>query len=552
MTGNDQREQRQFHDLLGQVLSGSLDRRQVMLRAAALGLSAASASTLAVAASGNANHLVAKQDAATPTAGGTLRVGLQGDPAEIDPALTQLTAAQHVIEHIYDTLVREKPDLTIEPVLAAEMPTISADGLTYTFTIRQGVMWHPPVSRPLVAGDIKYTYERVVDPATSSPSLSLLASMASVEAPDDATVVITLKSADASFLSALTNRFLSIVAKEFVDQNNGNLNQTACGTGPFIFQEYVPNTSLTVAKNPNYWETGKPYLDGIEFTPISDDTQRTNAILTDTVDLIEYAPLQDIDRLQGESSLQIAGDVNTNIRFIDFNERKKPFDDVRIRQAVALAINRDEILQPATYGHGIATEVIFPQGNWAHIDVPPTQQNVDQAKKLLADAGFPNGLKLEIMSWSSYSFLSQPSYVVQSQLEAVGITSEVVLEENATYIQRYITSPDYDITVTGTSGFVDPNDVFGPSFTTGSSSNASGYSNPQADQLIAQGIATTDQAQRASIYQQLQQLLLQDLPWVNLFIANQYEALKKNVNGYVHYPTGTLVSLRDTWLGSGS
>ena len=376
--------------------------------------------------------------------------------------------------------------------------------------------------------------------------------MASVEAPDDATLVITLKSADASFLSALTNRFLSIVPKEFVDQNNGNLNQTACGTGPFIFQEYVPNTSLTVTKNPNYWEPGKPYLDGIEFTPVSDDTQRTNAILTDTVDFIEYAPLQDIDRLQGESSLQIAGDVNTNIRFIDFNERKKPFDDVRVRQAVALAINRDEILQPATYGHGIATEVIFPQGNWAHIDVPPTQQNIDQAKKLLADAGFPNGLKLEIMSWSSYSFLSQPSYVVQSQLQAVGITGDVVLEENATYIRRYITNPDFDITVTGTSGFVDPNDVFGTNFTTGSSSNASGYSNPQADQLIAQGIATTDQSQRAKIYQQLQQLLLQDLPWVNLFIANQYEAMKKNVNGYVHYPTGTLVSLRDTWLSSGS
>lgn len=552
MTGNDQREQRQFHDLLGQVLAGSLDRRQVMLRAAALGLSAASASTLAVAASGNHTQLVAKQDAATPTAGGTLRVGLQGDPAEIDPALTQLTAAQHIIEHIYDVLVREKPDLTIEPVLATDMPDISADGLTYTFKIRQGVMWHPPVSRPLVAGDIKYTYERVLDPATSSPSLSLLTSMASVEAPDDATLVITLKSADASFLSALTNRFLSIVPKEFVDQNNGNLNQTACGTGPFVFQEYVPNTSLTVTKNSSYWEAGKPYLDGIEFTPISDDTQRTNAILTGTVDFIEYAPLQDIDRLQGESSLQIAGDVNTNIRFIDFNERKKPFDDVRVRQAIALAINRDEILQPATYGHGIATEVIFPKGNWAHIDVPPTQQNVDQAKKLLADAGFPNGLKLEIMSWSAYSFLSQPSYVVQSQLQAVGITGDVVLEENATYIQRYITSPDFDITVTGTSGFVDPNDVFGPNFTTGSSSNASGYSNPQADQLIAQGIATTDQAQRAKIYQQLQQLLLQDLPWVNLFIANQYEAMKKNVNGYVHYPTGTLVSLRDTWLSSGS
>ena len=513
MTGLVDQERGQFHDLLGKAISGQLTRRQVMARAAALGLSAASVFTLGAAAAPGAAASVARQDTpATPVTGGTLRVGLQGDPAELDPHTTSLTASIHVTEHIYEGLVREKPDLTIEPWLAADMPEISADGLTYTFTLRQGVMWHPPISRALVASDVKYSLERIVDPAVASSNSSILASLASVEAPDDATVVITLKSADASFLAALTTRNIAVVPKDFVDQQGGTLNLAACGTGPFTFVEYIPNTRLTLQRNPDYWDGDKPYLDGIEFTPISDDTQRTNAIVTDTVDFVEYAPLQDIDRLMGESGLTIAGDINTNIRFIGVNLRREPFNDVRVRQAIALALNRDEILEPATYGHGTATEVIFPEGNWAHVEVTPTEQNIDQARSLLAEAGFPDGLSLEILSWSAYSFLSQPSYVVQSQLEAIGISSEVVLEENATYIDRYTKTFDYDITVTGTSGFVDPNDVYGPNFLSESDGNTSGYVSPAADDLIRQGISATDQESRAGIYTQLQQLLLQDLP----------------------------------------
>ncbi len=560
MTGLVDQERGQFHDLLGKAISGQLTRRQVMARAAALGLSAASVFTLGAAAAPGAAASVARQDTpATPVTGGTLRVGLQGDPAELDPHTTSLTASIHVTEHIYEGLVREKPDLTIEPWLAADMPEISADGLTYTFTLRQGVMWHPPISRALVASDVKYSLERIVDPAVASSNSSILASLASVDAPDDATVVITLKSADASFLAALTTRNIAVVPKDFVDQQGGTLNLAACGTGPFTFVEYIPNTRLTLQRNPDYWDGDKPYLDGIEFTPISDDTQRTNAIVTDTVDFVEYAPLQDIDRLMGESGLTIAGDINTNIRFIGVNLRREPFNDVRVRQAIALALNRVEILEPATYGHGTATEVIFPEGNWAHVEVTPTEQNIDRARSLLAEAGFPDGLSLEILSWSAYSFLSQPSYVVQSQLEAIGISSEVVLEENATYIDRYTKTFDYDITVTGTSGFVDPNDVYGPNFLSESDGNTSGYVSPAADDLIRQGISATDQESRAGIYTQLQagiytqlqQLLLQDLPWINLFIANQYEAMTQTVQGYTHFPTGSLTSLRETFISAG-
>ncbi|HEV2529255.1 MAG TPA: ABC transporter substrate-binding protein [Thermomicrobiales bacterium] len=549
MSNHESRERGQFHDLLTRAISGELNRREVMARAAALGLSAASVFTLGAAAV--PAPAAAQETTPEPTPGGVLRVGLLGDPAQLDPHITQLTAAIHVTEHIYEGLYVEGPDLSIGPWLAADMPAISEDGLTYTITLREGVTWHPPVSRPMTAQDVVYSFQRMQDPATGSNSSSLLETLTSVEAPDDRTVVMTLASPNASFLATLANRYLAIVPQEFVEQNGGDLNLVCCGTGPFVFEEYIPNTSLTVTRNAEYWDGDLPYLDGIEFIPIPTDTQRRDAIITDTVDFIEYAPLSDLEQLRGESSLKIAGDINTNIRFIGINLRRQPFDDIRVRQAINLALNRSEILEPATFGNGTATEVIFPEGNWAHFDAPETTQDIERAKALLAEAG-QSELSLEILSWAAYSFLSQPSYVVQSQLEAIGISSEVVLEENATYIDRYLLSGqyDFDITVTGTSGFLDPHEVFADNFLTGSSGNASGYSNPEVDDLIRQGNSVTDQAERATIYQRIQEILLQDLPWINLFIANQYEAMATTVNGYTHFPTGSLLSLRETFISA--
>src|SRR5205085_11710973 len=131
--------------------------------------------------------------------------------------------------------------------------------------------------------------ERIMDKATASPNASLFAPVDKVEAPNDSTVVITIKSADASFLTNLVSPAAVIVPKEEVEKN-GDLTKVAVGTGAFIFKEYVPNTRIILERNPNYWEAGKPYVDRIEMTPISDDTQRSTAIRTGTVDFVEYAP----------------------------------------------------------------------------------------------------------------------------------------------------------------------------------------------------------------------------------------------------------------------
>jgi peptide/nickel transport system substrate-binding protein len=513
-----------------------LNRRQVIAGATGLGLAAPFFRF--------ESRALAAQNG-TPTPGGTLKVGLQADPTALDPQKQSLTAIWHVIEHIYNGLTRVKPDLSIEGALA-ESWDISDDGITYTFHLRPGVMFQD--GTPLKASDVKFTFERLVAPETASTSAADLASMKSVEAPDDETVVLTLKAPDASMLATLAGGSTVIYSEAFVKANNNDVSQVAMGTGPFKFVEYVPNTRIVLEKNPNYWEEGLPYLDGIEMTIAADDTARTAAVVSGTVDFIEYAPLRDVDSLQKDSSLTLAGDSNTNIRFIGLNLSKPPFDDLKVRQAIALVVDRDAMLGPTVFGHGTPTEVLFPPDFWAALQKEIEPADVEKAKSLMAEAGHADGFSTTITSWSQYSFLSNAAVVLQEQLKQIGIEADLNFVENATMIDQVYSNKTYEIAVTGDSAYVDPNTLVLPNFKTGESGNFANYSNPDVDKLIEQAIASTDQEERAKLYQQIQQILLDDLPWVNLFVANQYEAMKTNVKGYVHIPTGSNAYFRQTWL----
>src|SRR5690606_4519560 len=196
----------------------------------------------------------------------------------------------------------------------AESWEISDDGLTYTFAIRQGVTFHN--GRELTTDDVVYSIERVMDPATGSPYVPYTERIASIEAPDAGHVVITLDSPDASFLAGLGRRGLVIVPREVVEEDGG-LSQRMVGTGPFRFVEYVPNTSITLERNDAYREPGKPYIDGVELQIIPDDTARTTALVSGTVDLIEQVPHKDIEIVEGSDGVSLAGGETTNLRWLD-------------------------------------------------------------------------------------------------------------------------------------------------------------------------------------------------------------------------------------------
>ncbi len=573
-------DQSAYKDLLHEVLAGRVSRRDMMKRAAALGLSASAVSTLsmaAVAVPGVASVASAQEATPAPVAGGTLRMGMQADPTQFDPQSLSATAIWRAIENMYDNLTRIKPDLTIEPSLA-ESWDISEDGTVYTFHIRQGVTFHD--GSPLTADDVAFTYTRLLDPATASQSTASLISIKGAQAlasagaagegtptPADSqaaidaakaalgikvidpnTLEITLEAPDASFLTSISDGSTLIYSKAFVEANNNDVTQVINGTGPFKLDEYIPNTSIKASRFDGYWEQGLPYFDGLEMTIAAEDTARTGLIVQGGADYIEYAPLRDVDTLMQNPDIKMYGESNTNIRFLGFNLTREPFNKLEVRQAIAKVVDRQPMIESCVFGHGTAVATVFPPDFWAALDVQPEAPDIEGAKQLMATAGYADGFKTTMTSWSEYSFLSNAAIVLQEQLKQIGIEAEMVLLDAGTMIQTVYITKDFDMAVTGTSGYVDPHGVMVENFLTGSSGNFVGYSNSQVDELIKQGQVESDTEKRADIYRQIQQVLIQDLPWVDFFVQNQFEALKKNIYGFEHIPTGSSIKLRRSYF----
>lgn len=477
------------------------------------------------------------------TPGGTLRVGVQGDPAELDPALVILDAASLVIDMAYEGLVHADASLRPQPRLATSW-TISDDGTIYTFTLRQGVTFHN--GRPFVADDVVYSLNRVMDDTTASPWKDYASSIATIEAPDDATVVITLSRPDASFLSSLCRRGLSIVPREEVEAN-GDLKQTMVGTGPFTFVEYVPNSIVRFEKNPSYWEPNRPYVDALELLIIPGDTSRTTALLSGTVDLIEAVPQQDSATIAATDGFRLEGGPTTNLRWITFNLRRPPFDNIDFRRAVAMSLNRQQIIDNAVFGQGTPLLGLYPTSYWAGYPTAPGEADVDGATALLATVNLPDDFAPGLLTWGEYDFLSNTAVTVQEQLKQIGIEATLEPEENATYLERYF-SGDFDIAVMGAGGYVDPADFLSQSLITDGTTNAAGYSDPEMDELLNAGIEAQDPAARAEIYVQIQDKIIADLPWIALYTSDTFEGMSDKVQGFGHYLTGGLTALKDTWL----
>ena len=479
------------------------------------------------------------------TRGGTLRLGVQGDPVELDPALVLLDAAGLVIDFVYEGLVHEGPDLRPEPRLATHWE-ISDDGLVYTFHLREGVTFHN--GRPLVAADVQYSIERIMNPDTGSPWVGDTASIDRVEAPDDATVVLHLQRADASILSVLTRRGFSVVPQEEVEAN-GDLRQIMVGTGPFQFVEFTPNSHLTLARNEHYWLAGRPYLDALEVQVIPDDTARAIALVSGTVDMIEQTAARDYETIDADANLTRIGGETTNLRWIVFNQRREPWDRVEVRQAIAKGIVRQQIIDVAVYGYGRPLVGVSPAAFWAGWPDPAPEGDLAAAREELAGLDLPADLQPGILSWADYDFLLNTSVVVQEQLNQMGIASELEPEENATYLERYL-GGDFDIAVMGAGGYRDPNDFLAQSFATDGATNAAGYSNPDMDALLLAAIAESDIEKRRELYLEIQALQIEELPWLMLYTSDNYTTMHVRVQGFSHYLSGSFDSLREVWLAS--
>jgi peptide/nickel transport system substrate-binding protein len=491
--------------------------------------------------------------AAAQQFGGTLRAGMQTDPVGLDPHVSNATATRNMLENTYDTLVMFNSSLEIVPGLA-ESWEASADALQWTFTLREAT-WHD--GEPVTAGDVKFSIERIKDPAIASPRAGNFAVVESIEAPDDRTVVMTLSEPFTPLLAYLAASLNVIVPQHVVEANGGTLQEVVVGSGPFRFVEYLPQTRLVLEKFDGYWgvdEAGNqlPYLDGITFTFYPDPTARTTAILTGDVDWIEYVPAVDVPTLQADPSVEVSGGLAANYRSVFFNAAVAPFDDHRVRQAFAYAIDKQQVVDLALFGTGgvVAEGTTIPGGNFYAVDATPyDERNVERARELLAEAGYPDGFEFDLYITSTYDFLRDPAEIVQSNLADIGVTANIVLEDWSIFLPNFL-AKDYTAAISGTSGQTDPDMFLYTTFHSTSSGNYMNFANAELDELLARGRQEPDPDVRRQIYLEAQEIVLEQSPQVFLFHSAQYSANRPNVENYTHFPNGSYLSFRTTWLGN--
>lgn len=496
--------------------------------------------------------LAPAQTTAQPQYGGVLRAGMQTDPVGLDPHSTQATSTRNMLENVYDTLVMFDSSLQIVPGLAESWET-SEDGLTWTFKLRDGVTFHD--GTPLTASDVVFSLNRITDPAIASPRAGDFAVVESVEAPDDSTVVITLSEPFSPLLSKLAQSLNVIVSEEVATANGNDLNSAVIGTGPFRFVEYVPQTRLVLEKNEDFWGTDAsgnplPYLDGITFTFYPEPTARTTAIQTGNADFVEYVPAPDVDILRADPEVEVVGGLSANFRSIYLNATRPPFDNKLVRQALAYAIDEQEVVDVALFGTGgvAATGTTVPVGQfYALASSPYTGRDVEKAKELLAEAGYPDGFTFDLYVTSTYDFLRTPAEIIQANLADIGVTVNIVPEDWSIYLPKVL-EHDFSATILGESGQSDPDDFLYDVFHTGGGGNLGLYSNPELDALLEQGRQVADQDERKAIYTEAQQLILEEAPHIFLYHSAQYEALRQNVMGFEHFPNTSYLGLRTTWL----
>ena len=498
--------------------------------AAAAKPAATSAPTLAAAGAAAPTSAptlaAAAAPAATPTtaaaakSGGELVIGKDQEAPGLDPAKNPAQAAIRVFDLMYSRLTRLDAQMRPQPDLA-EKWDISPDGKTYTFHLRQGVKFHN--GRELTSADVKYTYERIINPDTASIAKSFFDPIDHIDAPDPYTVTVVLKAPNTPFLVNTAATWAGIVAKEVVDANNGDLNKVDAGSGPFMLQEWTPDTRTVLVRNPNYYVPGQPVADKITFQIMPDENARIAALRTGNIQFTVLSAAG-YDTLKSDSSVKAVEGPTLSYAYLGMNVARAPFDKPEVRQAISYAVDRNEIINSVFRGHARLTgPVPSAMADWA-IDVSSEdtyKQNLDKAKQLMADAGVGN-IKTTMIAMSTLSYQVDAAQVIRSQLLKIGIDAEVQPQDVGVYVDNW-KKKNMDLMVGGNGSGTNPDRAVCFFFCTDGSANVWNYSNPAVDNDGAEGRTATDQTAARSVYTDAQKHIIDDAP--NLFLANQNQFL---------------------------
>lgn len=458
-----------------------------------------------------------------------IKVRINDDPDFLDPHLATASISFQMILNMFEGLVSPTTEGTIEPAVAKEYE-ISEDGLTYTFKLRDNVTFHN--GEPVTVEDVTYTFDRLMGTTSGEPLSAEYEQVESIEVPDESTIIITLKEPNSNFLYSLTALHAAIIP----ESNDGQHNEQPIGTGPFKFVSYNPGASLFLEKNDQYWMENIPYLDQVDFIFQPDDQSALLALQAGEIDLTRVLAHR-IPEVENDFKLNYQ-DNNSSL-VITMNQDREPFNDVKVRQAVNYAISKQDIIDSVYSGYAtkLGSNMSPAMGEYYRDGLQDIyNRDVEKAKALLAEAGYPDGFKTKISVSSHNSMYSDIAQVAVENLREVGIDVEIEVVEWGIWLDRIYKGKDYEMTTIDLTGRPSAYEILNDYISTNDSENFFRYKNEEFDTLLTDVLKETDMDKQIEIYHRAQEILNEDVAAVYIADYQLVWAMDKGLEGQKMYP----------------
>jgi peptide/nickel transport system substrate-binding protein len=479
--------------------------------------------------------------AQSPKRGGTLKVAFIGSPVILDPALARGTEEIVITRQVYDALLLTDNQLRPQPELAETWES-TPDATVWTFHLRKGVMFHH--GREFDAEDVIYTFTRIQDEKVASPARSVFANIKTMEALDKYTVRFTLDGPFAEFPVVLGGNFQARIAPRDV----GDHNKEAIGTGPFKLVDFVPGERTTFVRNEAYWKDPEPYLDEVQFLVLPEEASQVAGLTSGSLDMSYWPAAEVLPIYQANPDIKVQIVQTNGYQPIVMRSDVEPFNKPEVRRAFRLMCNREKMIQVV-----LGQLPVVPSNDHP---IPPThpyympqetmKQDIDEAKRLLAGAGYPDGLDIEMMAWTGRGGLVQEALAFQDMAKAANVRIEVRTVPADVFLGKYwLQHPFY---VTNWNSRTTLYELINIAYQSGAKWNESHWHTPRLDELIVLIRSEQDEEKRKAIFAEVQQIFIDDSPVVIAYHRPRVTAARTQVQGFEPHPSAWL-DLRKVWLG---
>lgn len=473
-----------------------------------------------------------------------MTIAVNAEIISLDPHDLSDTLSISATDTMYEGLYTYDVDMNLQPLLATGFD-VTDDGLEYTFHLQTGVTFHDGTA--FNAEAVKYNFDRILDEEKNLRKRRNFLYVNSVEVIDEYTILIKLDTPYAPMIDRVASlKMISPAAlEEFGDQG---IITNPCGTGAYTFEEWTPGDKMVVRTNPNYWAEG-PQIDTLTFKPVTENGARIAMLQTGEADYIYPMPAEQVSAVEGDTNIELIEGPSTIARFTFLNMSKEHFSDVRVRQAINYAIDKEAYAKVVKMGYAEALTSHVPSTIQYQTPQPEYTYDVEKAKELMAEAGYADGFKTDIWAPNDTENMKGMQFVAQ-QLAQIGIEAEVIpmeegtlsdaiysaqTPEESTVNMWYVSWAAFDI-----DGAT--NRLFHSSNIPPTAPNVSYYMNPEADALIEAGATETDPTKRGEIYSDLQEIIWNDAPWIFLGSDILLSAKRSTTDGIFVDPSGGIIA----------